>query len=301
MSAVPQPVQQPSAAIIDRSEIERLKSLRDVFGDRFAKTFHSPVVFIPNQVLESPVSQRFYKKDFEYLSKQLYLEYQYRSWKGFNGDILERFSEVTLKKMEAIRTLMTNTINRLQKLLDQNGYKVDGSLFPATLRIAQLPIIAAQARQYFEILTMLDRVFLLSGTCNLYGVIDSKQRAEAEMVCKRAVRAFRSIMQFEVVKVYREGDRLVKEQHAAGHADPKMVELVAQQGESIKAFDTVSDEESHTENGMNLGGADAGQVIDDAAAVSTAAAATKKRTPRKSEPAVAPAPAAAAAAGAAAS
>lgn len=270
-------------------ELARLKALRDMFGERFARTFHSPVLFMQNQVLESPVSIRFYKKDFEYLSKQLYLEYQFRSWNGFNADILARFNEITLRKLEAIRTLMTNTVNRLQKLLDQNGYKLDGSLFPTNLRIDQLPIIAAQARQYFEILTMLDRVYMLSGTCNLFGVIDSQQRAEAEFICKKSVRAFRSIMQQEVVKVYREADRLMKEQQNAGLVDKTMVDLVQQQAESIKTFDAASDEEGHTENGMRLGGADASQLIDDSAATSTAAAAAttspKKRLARKVEPA----------------
>jgi hypothetical protein len=265
-------------------EAARLKALNNIFGDRFVKSFASPVLFMENQELKSPVSIRFFKKDFEYLSKQLYLEYQYRSWKGFNQDILARYTELTTKKLEAIKTLMGNTVNRLQKLLDQQGYKLDGSLWPTSLKLPQMPVIAAHARSYFDVLCMLDRVYLLAGTANLFGVIDSAQRAEAEFICKKAVRAFRSVLQSEVVRLYREADRLLQEQNSAGHADPQMVALVQQQGQEIKDFAAAADEEAHTDNGMDLGGQDAAQMIEEAAAASPAAAAAggaKRRTSRK--------------------
>ncbi len=264
----------PQASTQDESKrlARRHKALERIFGAKFVKTFASPYMVIEDHVILSPVAVRFYKKDFEYLSKQLYLEYQYRSWKGFNAELLKRYAEITSTKLANIKVLMTNTINRLRKLLDQQGYKEDLTLWPAAFK-DDVPIIAAHARSYIDMLKMLDDVNTLAGTANLMGVIDSTQRAEAEYICKKAVRAFRSILQTEVAKLYREAERIIREQHSSGQVDQAMADTVAQQGKDIAAFDKSTEEEEHGDLGMDLKGADPSQVIDDAAATSTAAAA----------------------------
>jgi len=252
---------------VDPVSIRRQAALEDVFGAKFVSRFQSPVIFIDSVVLQSPTSIRFFKKDFAYLSKQLHMEYQYRSWKGFNQEMLERYNEIITKKLDSINLLMTNWVNRLQKLLDQNNVKIEGSIYPNVLTVT-VPIIAAHARSYFVLLTNLDRLSLLAGTANLLGVIDSKQRAEAEMICKKAVRAFRSVLQAEVIKLYREADRLIKEQHSRGEADSQMAEAIAEQGKAIAEF--AANQEVESDIGLDIGGSDPSQLIDDAAAASSA-------------------------------
>jgi hypothetical protein len=274
------PVQQDGTTDEVKRMARRQRFLNEIFGERFVATFNSPVLFLDDQELKSPVAIRFFKKDFSYLSKQLYLEYQYRSWKGFNLELLTRYSDLVTKKLENINILMTNTVNRLQKLMETQGHKLAGSLWPTSMQ-HDVPIIAGQARAYYELLRSLEQVYLLAGTANLFGVITSAQRAEAEFICKKAVRAFRSVLQTEVIKLYREADRLMKEQHSAGHVDKQMAALVEMQGNDIKSFDATSEEEGHTDSGMDMGSADAGQLIDEAAAASTAAASTAKRKPPK--------------------
>lgn len=273
-----------------KRQARRHKALEQIFGGKFIHTFASPYLLLEDHVIESPVAVRFYKKDFAYLSKQLYLEYQYRSWKGFNADLLARYAEITSTKLVNINTLMTNTVNRLKKLMDTQGHKEDLTLWPAVHK-CDVPIIAAHARSYIDMLKMLDRVYALAGTANLLGVIDSTQRAEAEYICKKAVRAFRSILQTEVVKLYREAERIIREQHSTGHVDQAMASLVQQQGEDIKDFDKSSAEDEAGDNAMDLKGADASQIIDDSAAASTAAAAAagkkRPRAPAKTDAAVA--------------
>ena len=276
------------------------KAVANIFGSKFVHTFASPYLVLEDHYIVCPVAVRFFKKDFPYLSRQLYLEYQYRSWRGFNAELLQRYADVTSTKLANIKILMTNNINRLRKLLETQGHKAELSLWP-TVHSCDVPIIATLARTYMEVLTMLDQVYTLAGTANLMGVIDSSQRADVEFVSKKAVRAFRSILQTEVVKLYREAQRLMREQQSAGIVDQNMSAIIAQQGQDIAAFDESSKEDESTDEGMRLNGADAGQLIDDAAAASTAAVAaagtTKKRT-RKTEggdattPASAPAPAA---------
>lgn len=257
----------------------RHKALEAIFGNRFLHTFLSPYMVIEDHVIECPVGIRFYKKDFAYLSKQLYLEYQYRGWKGFNTELLDRYATIITTKLTAIQTLMQNNINRLQKLLDQQGHKADLTLWPAIHR-SDVPIISAQARAYVNVLEQMDRLYTLSGTANLLGVIDSAQRQEVEFTAKKAVRAFRSILQTEVTRLYREAERIVKEQHSTGTVDAAMAAVVQEQGKDIAAFEQSSQQEQDEDSSMDLRGADPTKLIDDAAAASVAAA-TAASAPRK--------------------
>jgi hypothetical protein len=162
-----------------------------------------------------------------------------------------------------------------------------------------VPIIAAQARAYIGVLQKMDRLYTLSGTANLLGVIDSAQRAEVEFGAKKAVRAFRSILQTEVTRLYREAERIMKEQHQAGRVDVAMAAVVREHGNDIAEFDKSSQQEQDEDSTMDLGGADPSQVIADASAAAAAAAAaagagtagagTAKKAPRiKTKPDSAP-------------
>ena len=221
----------------------RQRALLKVFGERFITTFNSPVLFLDDQILSCPVAVRFFNKDFPYLSKQLYLEYQYRSWKGYNQDLLVRYAELITKRLDNIQVLLTSTASRMRKLLDQQGYKLDATLWPQNLDI-DVPVIARQARTYWDMLLLLEEVYLLACTANYFGVLTSDQRATAEHICKKSIRTFRSVLQTEVVKLYREADRLVKEQRSAGTVDQRMADMVEEQGRDIAAFAASSDEEA---------------------------------------------------------
>lgn len=293
MTSNPPPVSGVAALSEDRVA-RRIKALEKVFGDKFVKTFASPYIVLEDQVIESPPAIRFYKKDFEYLSKQLYVEYQYRCWKGYNQELLDRYAELVATKLSNIKILMTNWTGRLEKLLEQNGKKGEHlSLFP-TVHRCDVPVIATHARTYLEVLKMLDRVHDLAGSCSLWGVIDSKVRAEAELQCKKAVRAFRNVLQNEVVKLYREGKRVIQEQHGAGQANPQMAAIVEQQGQDIENMQRTAAEDDDADGGLGLKDADAGQVIDDGVATSNAqaAAAKPKRASRAKADSQAAAPAA---------
>ncbi|MCV0439042.1 MAG: hypothetical protein K5880_10445 [Hydrogenophaga sp.] len=270
--------QAPSAAelaAINQITATRQRALVEVFEAGFASNFQSPVVFLDNMQLQSPLSVRFYRRDFAYLSKQLYLEYQYRSWRGYNPEVLDRYNEVITKKLTNINIMFTNTINRLEKLLQQNSVVMESSLFPNPVTVT-VPVIASHARAYFQLLSDLDRVNLLAGTANLLGVIDSKQRTEAEFICKKAVRAFRSILMNEVAKLYREAKRVMEEQKNGGKVDPSMSAIVAEQGKEIAAFESSADEGSEADSALAIGNADPSQLIDDAAAAAVAASAATK-------------------------
>jgi hypothetical protein len=224
----------------------RRKALERIFGSRFLNTFASPYRVIEDHVIECPVAVRFFKKDFNYLSKQLYLEYQYRSWRDFDAALLDRYAGIITNKLAALDTTLQQTINRLQKLLDQAGQQADLTLWP-TKFLADVPIIASQARAYLEVLQKLDRVYTLTGTANLLGVIDSTQRAQAELQAKRAVRTFRSVLQTEVTRLYREAERIADEQRQAGKADPAVATAVQQQRQQVAELETTTQRDAAEE------------------------------------------------------
>jgi len=247
----------------------RQKALEAIFGGKFLHSFLSPFLVIEDHPIECPVAIRFYKKDFSYLSKQLYLEYQYRSWKGFNPELLDKYATITTTKLAAIDTLMQNNTNRLLKLLEQHGHLGSLTLWPGVFR-TDVPIIAAQARAYMGVLSKLDRLYTLSGTANLMGVIDSSQRADVEFTAKKAVRAFRSILQTEVTRLYREAQRVIAEQNRTGKIDAAMAAVVQQQSHDIAEF-AASTQHEGDELAIDLLRGEPGQLIAEAAAASTAA------------------------------
>jgi hypothetical protein len=217
----------------------RRKAMEATFGTRFLNTFVSPYLVIEDHVIECPVGVRFYKKDFMFLSKQLYLEYQYRGWRDFDVALLDRYAGIVTNKLAALDATMQQTINRLQKLLEQQGLQADLTLWPRK-HVVDVPIIAAQARAYLAVLQKMDRVYTLTGTANLLGVIDSTQRAQAELQAKRAVRAFRAVLKSEATRLYREAERIATEQRQAGKAETAVAALVQQQAQEIADFEIAS-------------------------------------------------------------
>jgi hypothetical protein len=139
-------------------------------------------------------------------------------------------------KLAAVDALMQNNINRLRKLLEQQGHPADLTLWP-NAHSTDVPIIATQARTYLGVLTKMDRVYTLSATANLLGVIDSAQRAEVELACKKSVRAFRSIVQSEVATLYREAERILRGQHPGDKADPAVEASPPAAGEALGRAD----------------------------------------------------------------
>lgn len=236
-------------------QVERhRKALETTFGTRFLNTFASPYQVIEDHVIECPVGVRFFKKDFSHLSKQLYLEYQYRKWRDFDLTLLDRYAAVIANKLAALDVTMQQTINRLHKLLEQSGHQADLTLW-ATKYVTDVPIIAAPARAYLSVLQKMDRVYTLTGTANLLGVIDSTQRAQAELQAKRAVRAFRSILQTEVTRLYREAERIMTQQRQVGKADPAMMAVVEQQQQDIGEFELDAKRQAQEDGSPVLAGA----------------------------------------------
>lgn len=282
--------------MIDLLTPARRQALTTIFGDKFANTFMGPIAFIDDGKLSSPTAINFFKRDFPYISKVLNYEYQYRSWNGFDQALLDRYSEMITKKLTSIALLLENRINQISNLLESNGHKMESAVYSNALEIS-VPIISGHARGYYLALQELDRLNLIAGTANLLGVINSTQRAEAEFMCKKAVRAFSAALRNEVVRLYREADRLMRAQHGEGAADEAQTATVAAQGKVLDDFGKAMEEDGQKDRSLNLDGADPNKVIDDAAAASKVTApksATKKKVAdAATETAAAPAPAAA--------
>lgn len=271
------------------------KFLTAVFGAKFAQGFQGTFVPMPGQVLHSPTAQRFFSKDFAFLSRQMYYEYQYRTWFGFNEDVLNRYAEIIATKLTKISEAQQNWVNRLAKLLDQNGKSGSeyGAVYPNAMTV-DVPIIAPQARMYLEVLKQLDTVYCMASAAWNWGIIDSKQKADQEWFCKKMIRAFRVILQQEVIKLHREARRMQEVQRSSGMEDASKSALVDEQARDIKEFDAHSKAE---EKAGETPPPNAEHAIDEASRIAAAGAAANKRTARKKaadSPAAAPAAAPAA-------
>ena len=262
-------------AFVDLLPAKQRQAIVNVFGDKFARQFMGPIAFIDDAKLSSPTAINFFRRDFQFISKVLNYEYQYRSWNGFDQTLLDRYGEMITKKLESIGTLLGNWNNRFGKLMEANGAKMDSAVHSNAIETT-VPIISGHARAYFLILKDLDRLNLVAGSANLMGVINSTQRAEAEFMCKKAVRAFGAALRNEVVRLYREADRLIKEQHGQGQVDAGKAKTIEDQGAELNAFDESMTSDSATDSSLNLNGADPSQVIADAAAATAAAVSASK-------------------------
>lgn len=281
-------------ASTDHLSEPRRAALNEIFGEKFASSYMGPILFMDDQQLHSPAAVQFFRRDFSFISKVLNYEYQYRSWNGFNQELLDRYAEMIAKKLSSIGTLLDNWCNRFNKLMETNGVKMENSLYPNSLTMS-VPITNGHARGYFMLLKELDRVNLLAGTANMLGVIDSKVRAEAEFQCKKAVRAFAAALRNEVLRLYREADRLKHGDKDAGAKDATLDE----QGKTLAEFGNAMAADGKTDRALDVSSSDPGQLIEDAAAATTAAAAAAagdgktRRTTAKKASATAAAPAAA--------
>lgn len=261
-----------SQALIDLLAPPRRQAMISIFGDKVARNFMGPIAFIDDGKLCSPTAINFFRRDFSFISRVLRYEYEYRSWNGFDQSLLDRYGEMIASKLTKISTLLDNWNKRFAKLMEQNGVKMDSAVYSHAIE-TPVPIIASHARAYFQILKDLDQLNLIAGTANLMGVIDSTQRAEAEFMCKKAVRAFGAALRQEVIRIYREADRLIKAQHGAGETNAAQAATVEAQGNDIAEFGKAIDEDGKGDRSLDLGSGDPNQVVDDAAAASTAATA----------------------------
>lgn len=279
-------------SLADQLTPNRRQALINVFGERFAKTYLGPIHFMDDETLNSPTAINFYRRDFQFISKVLNYEYQYRSWHGYNQELLDRYAEIITKKLTSMGTLLENWSNRFEKVMEQNGTKMESTVYSNGM-LATIPITSGFARRYFSTLKELDHLNLLAGTANLMGVIDSAQRAQAEYMCKNAVRAFAAALRNEVVRLYREADRLMQDQRSRGSSSPDQSAQVEAQGKELQKFGSAMEADGKNDSALNMGSSDPSQVLDDAVAASTAAtkAATKPKK-SKAEPPTAPAPAA---------
>ena len=276
-------------SLIDLLPAKQRQAIIALFGGHFAQTFMGPIAFIEDAKLSSPTAISFYRRDFPFISRVLNYEYQYRSWNGFDQELLNRYSDLITKKLDSITLLLTNWAERFGKLLEANGVKLEGAVYPNAV-LTTIPITSGHARAYINVLRELDRVNLVAGTANLYGIITSTQRADAEFMCKKAVRAFAAALRNEVSRLYKEAGRLQREQQGRGQDEPAQAAFIESQVTVLKEFGDAMSEQAKTDPGLDLGGVDPGQIIDDASAATAAAgkaSGAKTRTKKDEAPSAA--------------
>ncbi len=269
--------QTQATADADVVKADRRKALVEVFGEEFANTYQGPVMYMDRETLTSPASINLYHRDFKFISKSLQHEYQYRSWKGYNQEMLDRYADIVTKKLSSIETYLRTWVRRFEKMIVDNGHELDTTFFPNPMPVT-VPVISGHARSYFKLLKLLDDVYNMGAAASMQGACYSKIRAEAEMRSRKVVRAFSAVLRNEVLVLFREADRLKKQQAERGEqGDGATDASLAQQKQTLDdmASDLKTDGSDRT---------DPNAIIDAAAASSKAVSTVegkKPRTPRK--------------------
>ena len=265
----------PAAAPAPRFTLdEQMAAISQVFGEEYANNFQDPLIFM-EALFKSPTVKQFYKREFQLISRTLFVESVYRRRPTYNQAVLDDFAAVSARKLGDISKLLNTTCERLRVICKTNGVDPEVTYLHPERKI--VPIIASHAKTYIATLYKLDELYQLTGSANLNGLIDGSARMKAELLCRKAVRAFSAMLRNEIMKLYKESQRM---RAAAGSvADPEMDRAEAAHGQAVAEFD-----EKRTEDAESaVDPANASQVIEDIAA-STAAAGAKGRKKKTDEP-----------------
>lgn len=249
----------------------QIAALAEVFGEEFADDFRDPVLFM-SETLRSPAPLSFYRRDFRLLSRYLFLESVYRRRPEFNQDVLDGFARMIGQKLTDVQTLLTKRIDQTDAILKSNGAGVNASYLQS--RTFNIPIIAAHARSFITLLVKLDRLYQLIGSAALYGLMDSSQRAKAELEGRKAIRAFTAMIRNEHIKLRKESQRMRLARSGPMEPEVDRAEALVNQGQA--EFDNSSEDE-HDQAHVNP--EDAQGVLEAivTSGVAAANAATKRR------------------------
>lgn len=183
----------------------RLAAIGEVFGDEFRTKFREPVIF-ETYTFSSPPPKNMYRRDFQLLSRALFLESVYRRRVDFDPAILDNFSEIVGSKMVEISTLFERRQQQLRAMLKQQGYEPQKVYLQDETML--VPVIASQARGFMRLLQMLEESYQLIGCANLYGVMTGAQRRTAELESRKAIRSYIGRVREGASKVRKEMMRL---------------------------------------------------------------------------------------------
>ncbi len=227
------------------SSEEQREAFIEVFGRDYLKGFQDPIIF-QNLSFFSPSVKSEYKHNFKVLSRCLFAEYVYRRRPQYNHALLDKFSALCATKLADIQKLLSMKTQQLEQTCIGNGVPIDASYLSCVNKT--VPIIHSSARQYIQCLVLLDRLFLVSGSAALNGVISAEQRKDVELKSKKAVRAFAGMIRIEAIHIRKEGQRLL--QDAAG--DTELGEAMQLQDQAIAEADAADAQQAASEQGAVL-------------------------------------------------
>jgi hypothetical protein len=259
---------------------EKMAALSEVFGKDYAKEFQDPVIFT-RKVFQCPAVKSFYRREFPLVSRTLFVESVYRRRYLYNQAILDDFSALTETKLEDIKRLLTMRCDQVRKMCTSNNATEDADYMHPARKV--VPIIAGGARSYLTVLEKLDEVYGLVGKAILNGVIDSKQRKDVELSCRKAVRAFSGLLRTEIFKLRRESVRMHAANGQVEDADLRMAE--GAHDEALQTFDAEVALEDAQNPGTAADGENAAAVIQDMVATATATAKSAARRKPTTAPA----------------
>jgi hypothetical protein len=252
------------------TQAQQIDALSEVFGPEYAAKFQDPVIFL-TVTFFSPTVKQFYKRDFNLISRTLFMESVYRRLPQYNQQVLDDYSSMSARKLADVQALLTKQHDRLAKLCKDNGVSLTASYLHPDVRV--VPVIAGHAKTYIQTLKKLDEVYQLAATALLNGVIDGGVRREFELVCRKAVRTFAVMLRYEIKKLWKESSRMRTQMSLP---DAELDKAEASHTQAVADFDKAVESDMVTDPNAHVAPEQAAQVIADLAAQTTAAKAGSK-------------------------
>lgn len=268
----------PAAPVLDTDHAERISALSKVFGEEYANNFTDPVIFI-RKTFSSPGVNHQYAREFDFISRTLFLEMVYRRRPMYNQEVLDAFSNLMSKKITDVLTLLQTQADRILAICkshEQTHERMENASYMHPKQVL-IPIISNHAKNYISVLEKLDLIYVLTGSAILNGAIDGNQRKKFELLCRQAVRAFSAMLRNESIKLRKESQRMRAAQNSSPDDEVSLAEAVHARSESELEKANKADAAAGE---ADIAPQDGAQVLDNLVATATATAKRAAKTPK---------------------
>lgn len=272
-------VNSTAAPSLNSDHAERISALAKVFGEEYANNFTDPVMFI-RKSFSSPGVNHQYSREFDFISRTLFLEMVYRRRPLYNQEVLDAFSNLMSKKIADVLTLLNTQSERILAICKSHELtheRMEEATYMHPKQIL-IPIISNHAKSYISVLEKLDQIYVQTGSAILNGAIDGNQRKKFELLCRQAVRAFSAMLRHESIKLRKESQRMRAAQNASPDDEVSLAEAVHDRSQS--ELDKAHKADAAAGDPSVIAPQDGAQVLDNLVATTNATAKRAAKTPK---------------------
>jgi hypothetical protein len=218
MTSETTPITQPQASaqpsIQEIKQQQRVEAFEKVFGKKYLERFTDPIHFMDVQFYNYRI-HKFYENNFQFISKNLFVQYVYRRRPAYNLDVLTRYHDIIAGKLAGVQKILTRYTGQVDAVMAANNGS-DEDIGFVRQSFEKVPVIHGQARQYLDLLLMADALFIKVAAMVLQGLMDADQKTEIEKKVILTFRAVGNTVRSEAIKLRQEAQRVASALQSEG-------------------------------------------------------------------------------------